>query len=254
MLDELIVNQIFVFMLIFTRFGTALMIMPALGEGLVPARVRLLLALLVTLTMVPVLGDRLPQETPASPFALLFLLGGEFVVGLMLGLSARLLLTAMDVAGTLISFQMSLSNAFAFNPAMAAQGSLVGSFLTIMAITLIFVTDLHHLFFLAVAGSYEMFPPGRFPDMGDAADMIARLVAHSFKVGLQLAAPFIILGLTFYAGLGLLARLMPQVQIFFIAIPIQLILGITVLMLALSGMALFWLSEFETALFYYMRG
>ena len=253
MLSDILTDEIFVFLLIFTRFGTALMVMPALGEGLVPARVRLLLALFVAGVMVPVLGDRMPQEAPASPFELLFLLLVEFLVGLMLGLSARLLVTAMDVAGMLLSFQMSMSNAFAFNPAMATQGSLVGSFLTVMAITLIFVTDLHHLFFAAVVASYDMFPPGEMPVMGDAAQMIAHLVSHSFQVGVQIAAPFLILGLTFYAGLGLLARLMPQVQIFFIAMPMQLLLGIVVLMLALSGMALFWLGEFEQALFYYMR-
>ena len=253
MLTDLVIEEVFVFLLIFTRFGTALMVMPALGEGLVPARVRLLLALLVTGLMVPVLGNQLPQTVPEAPLELFFLIAVEFVIGLMLGLSARLLLTAMDVAGTLISFQMSLSNAFAFNPAMANQGSLVGSLLTILAIVLIFVTDMHHLFLMAVASSYSMFPPGVFPDVGDAANMVARLVAHSFTVGLQLAAPFIILGLTFYAGIGLLARLMPQVQIFFIAIPVQLFLGIVVLTLALSGMMLFWLGEFEDALFYYMR-
>ena len=253
LLDQFLTTQILVFVLIFTRFGTALMVMPTLGEGLVPSRVRLLLALVITALMVPVLADRLPQALPTSPFELLFLMLVEFVVGLMLGLSARVLLSAMDVAGMLISFQMSLSNAFAFNPAMATQGSLVGSFLTILAITLIFVTDLHHLFFAAVVSSYQMFPPGQMPDTGDAAQMIARLVSHSFTVGVQLAAPFIILGLTFYAGVGLLARLMPQVQIFFIAIPVQLLLGIVVLMLALSGMALFWLGQFEEALFYFMR-
>ena len=251
MLGDILAADAFALFLVFTRMGTALMLMPGVGDGTVSPRIRLLLSLFLAFLTTPLIAETLPAP-PESVFGLGFLLVGEVIVGLILGLSARLLMAAVDVAGTIISYHLSLANAQAFNPMMASQGSLVGSFLTLTALVLIFATNLHHLFFLAIRDSYTVFVPGEIPPMADAADMIARLVANSFLIGAQMSAPFLIIGLVFYLGLGLLARLMPQVQIFFIAIPIQIILGFLIFSLVLSGIMLFWLGEFEASLFRYL--
>lgn len=241
LIAALAAGEVFAFLLLFTRIGAAIMVLPGYGDSSVSPQIRLLLALLVTALVTPVLSPDLPP-LPSMPIALFVLVVGELVIGLFLGLIARLLLSAIDVAGMVISFQLSLANAFMFNPTMAAQGSLVGAFLSLLAVLLLFVTDLHHLMLIAVIDSYSLFVPGEMPPMGDAAAMVARLVAESFRIGVQIAAPFLVFGLIFYLGLGVLARLMPQVQVFFVGIPIQIMLGLVVLALTLSTGMLYWLS------------
>lgn len=247
MLASLISGEVFAFMLVFIRIGAAFSVLPGFGDAMVMPRIRLLLALLVTFLVTPILGPSLPSAPP-SPLGLALLAFGEVLIGLLLGWIARFLLTAMEIAGMIISFSMSLANAQMFNPAFATQGSVVGSFLTVTALVLIFVSDLHHLMVMGVVDSYTLFVPGEIPLVGDVAELATRLVAQSFLIGAKIAAPFIFVGLIFYLGIGILSRLMPQVQIFFIAIPIQLILGTVVLSIVLSAVMLFWLNHFQDAL------
>jgi len=246
-LGSLLVAEVFAFLVVFTRVAAALMVLPGIGDAFVSPRIRLVVALLFAALITPGLIDGLPTM-PTSVVALAAVLAGEVLIGLFLGGVARLMLTAIDVAGQLISFNLSLANAFVFNPAMAAQGSLPGAFLSILAVLLIFATNLHHIMFLAVAQSYGLFPAGTMPPTGDMADMVARIVAGSFAIGLQIAAPFVAVGLLFYLGLGVLARLMPQMQVFFVAIPAQIMLGFVVMALTLSAGMLFWLDRTQARL------
>lgn len=252
MLATLLTGEAFSFLLVFARVGAALMVLPGIGDSYVPSRIRLLLALLVTALILPPLVPALPP-VPASPLLLVVLVGGEILVGLFFGLVARLLLSALEIAGTIISMQASLANAFVFNPAMASQGTLLGAFLTMLGLLLIFLTDLHHLMLLAIADSYSVFPPGALPPIGDMAEAVTRLVAHSFRIGLQLSAPFLVIGITFYLGLGLLSRLMPQIQIFFIAMPLQIAAGLVVTVLTVSAIMLFWLARFQDGLIGFLQ-
>lgn len=247
MLASLLAGEVYSFLLVFIRIGAAMSVLPGFGDALVLPRVRLLLALLIAFLITPIVGPMLPP-VPSSPIALGLLAFGETIIGLLLGWIARFLLTAVDIAGMIISFSIGLANAQVFNPAFATQGSLVGSFLTVTALVLIFVSDLHHLMLTAIVDSYTLFVPGEIPPMGDVADLAARLVARSFQIGAQIAAPFIFIGLIFYLGIGLLARLMPQVQIFFIAIPIQILLGTVVMSIVLSALMLYWLNSFHDGL------
>lgn len=247
MLAADITAEIFVLLMVLVRVGAAIMILPGIGDGMVSPRIRLILAVVISFLVTPVVGLSIPPA-PDNPLALFALIIAEVLIGLFIGLLARLLLTAVDVAGMIISFNMSLANAFVFNPGMTSQGSLPSAFLTILALTLIFVTDLHHLMILAITDSYEVFPAGQMLPIGDAADTVARFVARAFRIGVQLAAPFIIIGLVFYVAVGVLARLMPQVQIFFIAIPIQLMLGLVVFALMLSAGMLYWLAGVQDSL------
>ncbi len=239
-LQTLLTTGLFAWILVFARVGTAFMSLPGIGEAFVAARVRLLLALLVSALLVPGLLPQLPAM-PTQPFSLALLVGGEVFYGAFIGLLARLIVATVEVAGMIIAMQISLSNASVFNPAMAAQSSLTSALLGITALVLLFATDLHHLLLLAVADSYTVFRPGIAPQFGDFASAYAQLLSQSFVVATQLAAPLIILGLVFYLGLGLMSRLMPQLQIFFIAIPAQIYLGLLVLGLTLSTLMLLWL-------------
>lgn len=244
MLPSLVPQDVFTLFLIFARIGSALMILPAFGEPYVPARFRLILAIAITLLAAPVIGVSFP-DLPDSPWALLVLLGGEIVTGLFLGTIGLVMIGILQTAGTIISFQTSLSNAFVFDPAVSQQSSLPSLLLTTLGVLLILVTDLHHMMLRALVSSYSMFTPGVLPAIGDMSESISHLVARAFLIGVQLTGPFIAVGLIFYLGVGLLARLMPQVQVFFIALPLQVLLGLAALAIVLPMMLLWFLGAFR---------
>jgi flagellar biosynthetic protein FliR len=244
MLPSLAAQDIFVLFMIFARIGSALMILPAFGEPYVPPRFRLILAIAITMLAAPVLGVRFPA-IPESPWALFLLLGTEIVTGLFLGTIGLVLIGVLHTAGTIISYQTSLSNGFVFDPAVSQQSALPSMFLTTLGVLLILVTNLHHMMLRALVDSYVMFTPGVLPAVGDMSQSISQLVARAFLIGVQLTGPFIAVGLVFYLGVGLLARLMPQVQVFFIVMPLQIMLGLAAFAIVLPMIMLWYLDSFR---------
>jgi flagellar biosynthetic protein FliR len=169
---------------------------------------------------------------PDSPVLLTLLVLGEVVIGLFIGTVTRFFMAALTTAGMMIATSTALANALVNDPSAAQQGSISGSFLTLVALLAIFALNLHHLMLQALVESYQLFVPGQALPVGDFSDMIARVMARTFLLAFQLAAPFIAVATIFYLGVGLLARLMPQVQIFFVAMPVQITLGLVVLAVA----------------------
>jgi flagellar biosynthetic protein FliR len=246
MLDQLLPNDLFSILVVFARVGSAIMLMPGFGEVFVPARARLGIALALSLIVAPVVAQTLPG-LPPDLIRLFLVVGGEVAIGLFIGATVRLLLSALHVAGVVIGFQTSLSNATFFDPANAQQGALIAAFMNVLGVLLIFAADLHHLMLAGLVDSYVVFRPGNLPPLGDFSEVAVRLLARSFDLGLQIAAPFVVVGLVFYVGLGLLARLMPQIQVFFIAVPLQLALGFLVMALTLSAGMLWFLDGFQAS-------
>jgi len=152
---------------------------------------------------------------------------------------------ALAIAGSIYSFMSGLASALIFNPLASDQGALLSIFLSLVGLLLIFATDTHHLLIRAVVESYVLFKPGVYPMVGDMADVMTQTVANSFKLGFQLASPIVVVGLLFYVLLGLLARLMPQMQVFFIAMPLQIMMGLFLLMTTLSAMMIWFMKQFH---------
>lgn len=246
MLDDLLSADLFAFMLVFARIGTAMMLMPGFGEAYVFPRARLGIALAITLIVTPLVSATLPAQ-PASAWMLVLVLGGEMAVGAFIGFIGRVMLAALSVAGMVIAYQSALANAFVFNPVAAEQGALAGAFLTVTALMLLFVTDLHHMLLTGVIESYHLFTPGELPPVGQFSEAVAGLVARSFLLAIQISAPFIVVGMVITLGIGLLNRLMPQVQMFFVAMPLQIAFGSFMLLLTMSAILLWFLDSFEDA-------
>ena len=243
-LDALIGGAAYAFLMIFVRVGAALLIMPGFGEQYISTRVRLLFALSIAILLMPILMPAMPKA-PASPMNLFLLVAAEAMIGIFLGSIARMLTAALDIAGFLIANQIGLSAAQAFNPALSAASNPVSSVLGMLALLLIFATDLHHMLLMAVVDSYSLFVPGQWLPIGDVAQHLSRVMSDSFLIGMQLGAPFIVIGLLFYLGLGLIARLVPQIQVFFVGTPIQIVLGLMLLGLSLTALMVYWLARFE---------
>jgi flagellar biosynthesis protein FliR len=223
------------FMLAFARIGAMVMLMPGLGESNIPVRIKLSIALLLTLIMLP-LHRQAYQIDTQSLAPLLVLMLQEIFIGVVLGATARVTLGALQVAGSVIAQQMGLGFVTAVDPTQGQQGLLVGNFLTLLGVTLIFATDSHHLVIAALNDSYKIFAPGELMTSGDVASLATRAFATAFKIGLQLSAPFLVFGLVFNVGLGVLARLMPQMQVYFVGAPLSILAGFLILAAVLAAM------------------
>ncbi len=252
MLAALLPGDLFGALLVFVRIGAAMMLLPGIGEPYVSARVRLLLALSLSLLVAPVLSDTLPA-LPDSPALLGLLILGEAVIGIFLGTMTRFFMAALTTAGMMIAYSSALANALVNDPSAAQQGSIAGSFLTLVALLVIFALDLHHLMLRALVESYQLFAPGEALPIGDFSETIARVMAKTFLLSFQIAAPFIAVSTIFYLGIGLLSRLMPQVQIFFVAMPLQMTLGLMLIAITLAGAAT-WFLEFFGGVVVELRG
>ncbi len=240
-LSSLVSAEIFAFLLVFTRIGTILMLMPLFAENYIPSWIRLGLAFSIAVVMTPIIAADLPPE-PAGFVGLLLLLAGEFMVGLFLGLFMRILISALTTAGILISFISGFSAALMFNPLLQSQGVLHSALLTLGGLMFLLALDLHHLFFIAAADSYILIPT--LSESGDMAETIARAVSASFTMGLKLTAPVMVITLLFYSVLGIASRLMPQLHIFFIGLPIQIALSLLVLASVFLTMMLYYAEYF----------
>jgi flagellar biosynthetic protein FliR len=232
---------------VFARLGAMMMTAPALGDLMVSARVRLSLALAASLALAPAAAGHYPalSGAPAPLAAMVF---GEIVIGAFIGLSARAVAAAMATAGQIASLKMGLSLAQIFDPNQQGQGALVGGFLSLLGATLIFAADLHHVLIGAVLDSYGAFRPGAALVAGSLAEAMIDSVAQGVSLGVRLAAPFIVFGLVFYAGAGVLNRLMPQAQVFFMLMPANLILGLALLMLSVGAIGAAFLNAFAAHL------
>jgi flagellar biosynthetic protein FliR len=252
LLETFLTTSVLAFILTFVRMGTAVMIMPGLGDSFVPERLRLLIALALSFVMTPLTIKYMPV-TPPSTFALFTLIVMEFIIGLFFGTIARVFMTALDTAGMVISTQSGLGNAQVFNPSMATQGSLIGAFLSVTGVLILFATDLHHLLIAGLVESYDLFPIGSIPDTGSMAELLARTVASSFAIGVKIGAPFLVLTMIIYVGMGVLSRLMPQIQVFMIALPLQILLSVITLMLTLSAIFMYWSLQFEQGMVFFLK-
>src|SRR5258707_643399 len=179
------------FMLVFARIGTMVMLLPGLGELSVPVRVRLTVALVLAAVLLP-LHPNAYQVDLRSFGPVLALLGEEVFIGAVLGLAVRLTISALQVAGSVIAQQVGLGFVTAIDPTQGQQSVIVSNFLTMLGITLVFATDMHHLVIAALNDSYSLFHPGEIPLLGDVAALTTRTVGSAFRIGIQLSAPFIV--------------------------------------------------------------
>jgi flagellar biosynthetic protein FliR len=221
---------VLVYLLTFARAGAMIMLLPVIGDAGVPMRVRLAFALAVSAALLPITTPYYPAVAP-QPLELTSLIVREVTAGVLVGTMARLIMSALETAGFLIAAQTGLAFAQTFDPGQGTQGAMVSTFLSLVGALLVFETGLHHLALGAVAGSYTLLPPNGLIPTADMAELAIRLVAGAFALGLQLAAPFLVFGLLLYAALGVLSRLMPQLQIFFMALPLSILVGFVLIML-----------------------
>jgi flagellar biosynthesis protein FliR len=240
-------GTVLVYLLVFARTGAMLMLLPPIGDVNVPARVRLMIALAISLALTPTVTASYPQTAPQSTAALSVLIAEEITSGVLVGAMARIIVSAISVAGFLIASQIGLSYAETLDPTShGEQGAVVGNFLSMLAVVLVFAANLHHLAIGAVAGSYHLIPPGTTLPTADMAELAIRMVSGAFALGFQLAAPFLVFGFAVNAGFGVLARMMPQLQVFFVAMPASILIGFVIMTLLVGSMMTIYLNFYAS--------
>ncbi|MDQ4420669.1 flagellar biosynthetic protein FliR [Sphingobium sp. DEHP117] len=230
--------------LIFARVGAMLMLLPGFSDDAVPGRIRLLVALALAAGMQGVLTAHMGVVIGAAlagNAALAHLLLVELLTGLMLGGIVRLMFLAVTIAGAIISLQVGLTTGLVQDPSAGGQVPQLARFISIAALLVCMSLGVHHLWIGALVQSYGVFPPGAMAPAADFAQLALKAASGAMALGLGLSAPLVIYGIVFNAALGLAARLAPQLQIFFIAQPLAIALGLALLAVtlgaALSGFA-----------------
>ena len=209
------------FFLVFLRIGAALSLMPAFGEQTVPQRVRLVLALAFTAVITPAVAPALTPGPVAAAIA------AEVVAGLLIGIGLRLMVIALQIAGTIAAQAASLTQVFGGlgaepQPAMANLFVIAGLALAVMA-------GLHVRAAELVILSYDLLPPGRLPGPGDVAEWGLDRIVRVFALGFSLAAPFVIASVLYNAALGVINKAMPQLMVFFVGAPALTLGGLVLL-------------------------
>ena len=251
-MEELLLTEIYKFSFIFLRIGSALMIMPGYSSSYVNIRLRLSFALMISIILIPFLNGYIPE--PSNDFTSnvqMFI--SEICYGLFLGIIMQLMYFAINMCGNFVGQASGFANAQMFDPTTQNQSIISETFLSLLAITIIFVTDLHHLMLNAVIDSYELWPAGSLLPTDDMAKYISTVMNKSFIIGFKIGSPFIAFSLIFYTGMGLMSRLMPQLNIFFLSLPLQIYLGLGLLLITCPVMIIWFSHYYEDGLTQFIK-
>jgi len=228
-------DMVFRAVLLLARIGAVVMLMPGLGEQEVPSNYRLGLGFALVMVLYPVLSPSLPVA-PDAVGEMLRLVLIEIVIGIWYGALTRLVTLAMTMAGQLFALLLGLSQMLAPDPGLGGQSAVTGRFFGLLSVVLMMSSGLYALPLRALAESYAVLPVGEGFLAGPGAEAIAAAVGQSFFLALQLMAPFLLLSVVLNVAFGLLARIAPQVQIYFLVVPGQILLGLVLLGLLLPAM------------------
>lgn len=241
-LETYITSLFLSYVVVFARLGSALIFMPSFGEVQIPIRARLSFALVLCAALLPV--TPVQAAMPDDPVALSLMLGVEVTIGLWIGLTARILLSALQFAGFQVGQVSGLANAFGPSFGSFEGATMVATLMLISAVTMIFVTDTHHIILRALLSSYEMFPPGQIM-LEDMTDQLLKAAGQSLYIGTAVAAPFFVMGVVLNLGMGLANRMMPQLPVFFVAASLLIGAGLLILAVSMPSLLDFFISEFR---------
>ncbi len=217
---------------------------PVLFSGQTPAMIRTSLAVIISLVLFPVMSPFIPEMT-FEPISFFLLIVTEVLLGLLIGLIARMIFTAIEYGGTVIGYQMGFAAANVFDPQNQQQIALISQFQNIFAIFIFLALNVHHLFLQAAVNSYEYLPPGNFNIAGEAIPYLLELSSKMFALGVQFSAPVLAVLLLSGLILGILARTFPQLNVFLLSFPINIGIAFTVMGLTLNLVYILLRREFD---------
>ena len=214
------------FILVLLRVSAMVVTIPVISDASVPARLKAALSILITLIIFPLVLTKIPQPANYPVLILMYRMAGEVMIGLIIGYAARLIIAGIQMAGDIIGFQMGLSIANILDPMTSEQVSIITELQYLMALLIFLAVDAHHIFFSAIIQSYSLLNPLAFHFSGSLMQSIFSFSQEMFVIAVKLAAPLMAVMLFTNVGLGIVARTVPQINIFIVGMPLQIAIGL----------------------------
>lgn len=227
MFPLLSVDDFALFFLVLGRVAGLLAAIPFFGAKTVPARVKALLALMLTITLFPVLKVHLPQE-PLDSLGLGLIVIKESLIGITLGFLAQGIFVAVEFCGQLLSMQIGFGASTMIDPT-AGHVSILSLFQRMLAMLFFLTLGIHHIFIKAIVESYEVVPIGAWHVSGSLMNFLIATTAGIFVLAIKLAAPVMVALMLSTVALGIMARAFPQMNVFMMSFPLNISIGFTIL-------------------------
>ncbi|MDD2877686.1 MAG: flagellar biosynthetic protein FliR [Acidiphilium sp.] len=256
-MDPLLSNITFDFLIVFIRISSVVMILPGFSEAGVPPMARIGLSIALTTIIAPLVANVLPTM-PQMPVPLLMLITEQIVIGITIGWLTRTILTSLPMAGQAISYQIGLSSVLLPSTDLGSNSTLIASVLNLLLPVMFFGSAMIVFPILALINSFHQLPAdfsGQWSQsnlLSSIMKIIVQSVAFEFLIATQIAAPFLVIGLIWQAGLALMAKASPQLQIFFVAAPLQILVGLILFAMFLHPILETWRNATSHLLLHYI--
>lgn len=242
-------------MLIFLRVAAIVFSAPVLDTNTIPAVFKAGLALAVSVLLLPAVET---VVTVKDLSLMTFVIGvfSEIAIGVTIGLSVKLLFAGIQLAGQIVGYQMGFAVANVVDPATSTQIPILAQFYNLTAMLVFLAINAHHLFFSALVDSYSILPPLSMHVSPQLVGMMMRLAANMFVVAVKVGAPLIAVMLMVSVALGMVARTVPQIHIFIVAMPLKIVIGLVFLLMVspyLTAYLIDLFSSYQVTLFDLMR-
>jgi flagellar biosynthetic protein FliR len=222
-----IIDFILVF-LIFIRVSTALISSPVFGSRTIPTLPKVFLSLIIAYIVYLTIDRNVLTNVPTG-WMLVILSIKEAITGLIMGFMMQFVFWGVSYAGTLIGFDMGLTMAEVFNPSSEESGNVIGEFLYYGALMVFFLINGHHYIISSIKYSFSVIPIGKFTITKPVYDLIIVYSASVFVIAVKIASPIMVSFFLVHIGEGIISRIIPQMQVFFVTQPLKIGIGILLL-------------------------
>jgi flagellar biosynthetic protein FliR len=228
--------QLQTFFLIFLRVGAIMLAIPLFDSRSLPPLVKVGLALAVSVLLFPLVKSG-PQVVLDDALFFGLRIAGEIATGVIIGLAVKLVFTGIQMAGQIAGFQMGFAIANIMDPATSDQIPILSQFNNLIAVLIFFAINAHHWFLRALVESYTLIPIFEFSFNGMIVKQLVALTGSMFIIAIKIGAPVIAALLLTNVTFGLIARTVPQMHVFIVAMPVKSVVGLLFLGFSLPYVA-----------------
>lgn len=235
---DIAVPQVIGFMLVVARLSGLFLIAPVFSSPMIPPRIKLMALLVLAATLTPIVATANPT-VPTGILDLVLAVGTEAIVGLALGFSVSIVFSAIQVGASMIDSSIGFSMANIIDPLNNAQAAVLGSFYSLVATLCFLAVNGHHWMLAGFKRSFDTVPLGAAPDIQKMMDHLFTTFGQIFSMAFQIAAPVLVALLLVDVVLGIVARVVPQMNVFFVGIPLKIGVGLAAVIISLPTFASF---------------
>jgi flagellar biosynthetic protein FliR len=229
---DIAVSQVIGFMLVVARLSGLFLIAPVFSSPMIPGRIKIMALLVLAATLTPIVAPNAP-EVPVSVLPLVLSLATETIIGLAIGFSVAIVFAAIQVGASLIDTSIGFSMANIIDPINNAQGAVLGSFYSMVATLAFLSVNGHHWLLAGFKRSFEVVQLGATPDVEQMLANVFTTFSQLFAMAFQIAAPVLVSLLLVDVVLGIVSRVVPQMNVFFVGIPLKIGVGLVAVIISL---------------------